>query len=424
MMERDQGLVLLYLVLWVVALTIYYRKRKSFDAGCFVLTTYVLYATASFFLYNTSYYYFHPQPLKLFPFLYLFSMMLIGLRPVLKFNTVRGYDIQQPSRTLLNSFCWIFIISTLIQLPSSISNIAASFSQIISGGGKDIYNDSFDIIEQTGGGISNLFAIISGAFAQIGYLLTVYYLTLKDHNKKIVVLLFISCLMKMLNSITLGQRGGIVEPLLVLMATFFLLKEYLKPRYRKIAMVTGVVLISLLMIPMIYLTLSRFDDKFLNPYESTLYYLGIENINFNNYALDNNGIRYGDRTIPLFKRMLGFQNVPKNFIERRAKYPNLKLNDQSFSTYVGDFAIDFGPYVAVVIICFFSVLFTRLLAKRKHGYKFHQLLLAHFVLYICVIGGLKLFPYSDTGGNLKIIVFITAYFLFYNDSLKQQQLHR
>ena len=143
-----------------------------------------------------------------------------------------------------------------------------------------------------------------------------------------------------------------------------------------------------------------------------------------NYALDNNGIRYGDRTIPLFKRMLGFQNVPKNFIERRAKYPNLKLNDQSFSTYVGDIAIDFGPYVAVVIICFFSVLFTRLLAKRKQGYKFHQLLLVHFVLYICVIGGLKLFPYSDTGGNLKIIVFIAAYFLFYNDSLKQQQLHR
>lgn len=421
-MEKDQGLVLLYLTLWVITLIIYYRKRRSFDTGFFVLSTYILYATASFFLYNTSYYYFNPQPLKLFPFLYLFSMMLIGLLPVLKFNTVRGHPIQQPSRTLLNSFCWIFIISTLIQFPSSVSNIAASLSQILYGGGQNLYNDSFDIIEQTGGGVSNLFAIISGAFAQIGYLLTIYYLTLKDHNKWIVILLFLSCLMKMLNSITLGQRGGIVEPLLVLIASYFLLKDYMKPRYKKIAMVTGVVLISLLMIPMVYLTLSRFDDKFLNPYESTLYYIGIENINFNNYALDNNGIRYGDRTIPLFKRMLGFENVPKNFIERREKYPNLKLNDQSFSTYVGDIAIDFGPYMAVLIICFFSFLFTRKLTKRNNGYKFHQLLLVHFVLYLCVIGGIKLFPYSDTGGNLKIIVFIAAYYLFYIDSLKTTKI--
>lgn len=419
-MERDQGLVLSYLALWVVTLIIYYRKRKSFDAGCFVLSTYILYASASYFLYDTNYYYFNPQPLKLFPFLYLFSMMLIGLLPVLKFNTVSGSPIQRPSRTLLNTFCWIFIISTLLQFPSSVSDIAVGLSQILSGGGQDLYNDSFDIIEQTGGGVSNPLAIISGAFAQIGFLLTIYYLTLEDHNKWIVALLFVSCLMKMLGGIALGQRGGVVEPLLILAASFFLLKDYMKPGYRKIAMITGVALISLLMIPLVYLTLSRFDDNFLNPNESTLYYLGIENINFNNYALDDNGIRYGDRTIPLFKRILGFQNVPKNFIERRAKYPQLKLNDESFSTYVGDIAIDFGPYVAVVIICLFSAVSTHLLAKKGKGYKFHQLLLAHFILYICVIGGIKLFPYSDTGGNLKIIVFVVAYFLFYNDSLKQQ----
>lgn len=423
-MEKDQRLVLFYLVLWVITFIIYFRRRKSLDAGCFVLGTYIIYAISSYLLYGTTYYYFNPQPLKLFPFIYLFSMMLIGLLPVLKFETISEIPIQQPSRKLIHAFCLVFIITTLIHFPSAIGNISSGLALILSGGGQDIYNDSLELVEQTGGGVSNLAAIISNAFAQIGFLLTIYYLTLKNHNKWIAVLLFISCVMKMLNGITLGQRGGIVEPLLVLIATFFLLKNYLKPVYRKVAMVTGVVLISLLMIPIIYITLSRFDDKILNPSESTLYYLGIENINFNNYALDDNGIRYGDRTVPLFKRMLGFDNVPKNFIERRAKYPNLKLNDESFSTYVGDVAIDFGPYAAVVIICLFSLLFMRLTVKGKIGYKFHQLLAVHFILYLCVIGGIKLFPYSDTGGNLKIIVFIMAYFLFKYDSIKQQKLQR
>lgn len=423
-MDKDKGLVLIYLVLWVITLVVHYKKRKSFDAGCFVLSTYVMYAINSYLLYGTTYYYFNPQPLKLFPFIYLFAMMLIGLLPVLKFETISEIPIQQPSRKLIHAFCLVFIITTLIHFPSAIGNISSGLAMILSGGGQEIYSDSLELVEHTGGGISNLAAIISSAFAQIGFLLTVYYLTLKNHNKWILILLFISCVMKMLNGITLGQRGGIVEPLLILIASFFLLKNYMKPIYRKIALVTGVVLVSLLMIPIVYITLSRFDDKVLNPGESTIYYLGIENINFNNYALDDNGIRYGDRTVPLFKRMLGFDNVPKNFVERRAMYPNLKLNDESFSTYVGDIAIDFGPYVAVVIICFFSLLFMRLTAKGKQGYKFHQLLAVHFLLYLCVIGGIKLFPYSDTGGNLKIIVFIVAYFLFKNDYLKQKHLQR
>lgn len=424
MMDRDQGLVLVYLLMWVMTLIVYYKKRKSFDAGCFVISTYVLYAFCSFWLYNTTYYYFDPLPLKFFPFLYLFTMMLIGLLPVLRFDAVKDYSIQRPTKKLLNAYCWIFIISTLIHFPSSISSIVSGLSVIMSGasGGQDLYSDSLDLVAQTGGGISNLAAIISNAFAQIGIFLTIYYLTIKDHSKWLAVLLFLSCVMKMLNGVALGQRGGIVEPLLVLVATYFLLKNYLNPSYRKIVTTSGVVLVVLLMIPIIYLTISRFDDRYLDPTESTFYYLGIENINFNNYALDDNGIRYGDRTVPLFKRMLGFDNVPKNFIERRAKYPHLKLNDESFSTYVGDIAIDFGPFFAVIILCFFSFLFSSISRRKGCEYRFYQLLAVHFVLYLCVIGGLKLYPYSDTGGNLKIIVFVVTYFVFKFDYLNQKNL--
>lgn len=423
-MDKDQRLVLIYLFFWILTFLIYYRKRKRFDVGCFVLASYIVYAISSFLLYNTHYINFSPYPLKLFPFIYLYVMLLVGLLPILKFNTNDETPIKQPSMPLINTISVIFIVSTLIHFPSSVMSIANGLTKILSdtSGGQELYSDSLDLIVDTGSGVSNLAAVISNAFTQVGFFLTVYYWTLEKKRKLISVLLFISCLMKMLSGISLGQRGGIVEPLMILIATYFLLKDYLSPVYKRVARVTGLLLVLVLSIPVLYITISRFDTKVSDPLESTCYYMGIENINFNNFALDNNGIRYGDRTIPLFKRMVGFRNVPRNYIERRNKYPNLKMNDQSFITYVGDIAIDYGPIATVIILCLLSYIITNKTKLLNGQIEFHQILLIHFWLYLCVLGGFKLFTYADTGGNLKIIVFLITYMLLKNDSAKQIKL--
>ena len=422
-MDSNKIIVLIYLAAWVITFLFYYRKNKKFDSGCFIMATYIVYALSSYLLYNTKYIVFSPLPLKVFPFIYLFLMLLVGLLPILRFRTASNVTIQQPSMSLLNVFCCIFIFSTLIHFPSAIVDVADGFSKIMysSTGGMELYEETLDANADAGHSISNLAAVVSNAFAQVGFLLTIYYLTLDNKSRWVTIGLFISCLMKMLNGVATGQRGAIVEPLLVMAATFFLLKDYMKPVYKKIALRIGVVLVILLSIPVAFITISRFDNSVSDPLESTYYYLGVENINFNNYALDDNGIRYGDRTVPLFKRMVGFKNVPKNFFERREKYPHLKINDNSFITYVGDIAIDYGPYSTVIIIIVLSLLFVRTTKIRNKEYKFHQLLLVHFWLYLCVIGGVKLFPYADTGGNLKIIVMIISYFIFKNDCYKHKR---
>lgn len=60
------------------------------------------------------------------------------------------------------------------------------------------------------------------------------------------------------------------------------------------------------------------------------WYVGQGSLYFNNNGLDAGGIRYGDRTINLFKRIID-PDTPKNFVERRDKYHNLELDDY-FST--------------------------------------------------------------------------------------------
>lgn len=419
-MSSDQNLVLYYLAAWIVTFLVYWRKTKNFNGGAFVMSTYILYALCSFLLYGTTYIYFNPQPLKIFPFIYLYIALLLGILPILKFDTYGYSELQVPSMQLLNAVSIIFIFSTLLDLPSTISNVSEGMIRMLvdSAAGNEMYSESIDNVHSSGAGITNLGAIISNAFAQIGYLLPIYYLTLSKKNKWIFWGLLTACLAKIANGVALGQRGGIVEPLLILAATSFLLKDFIIEKYRRMLYVAGTVMVALVMVPVVLITLSRFDNKAMDPMSSTYYYLGIENINFNNYALDDGGIRYGDRTIPLFKRMIGFDNVPKNFFERRAKYPNLKVNDETFITYIGDIAIDYGPVVGALIIIMMSLFFFNKTYVRGNIVPFHKLLLLHFLLYMCVIGGIKLFPYAD-GGNLKIIMCIILYFTFKSDYIKQ-----
>lgn len=421
-MEDSLYLLILYLCFWVFTFYFHYKRVKVFGAGSFIITTYILYAVSSCLLWNLDYPFFDPLPLSTFPFLYLYIMMLVGLWPILHYDRFSSVTFLCPTMKLLNFVSCIFIISTTIHFPEDISNMSEGILKMIvdSAAANEMYTESTESVSTAGSGVSNIAAVISNSLSQIGYLLTIYYLTLKKRNKWLMCGLIIACVMKAANGIAIGQRGGIVEPLLVLICTYFLLKEHIEKKIKKIVSITAIIIILLFSIPFALITTSRFDNTITNPLESICYYLGVQNINFNNYALDDGGIRYGDRTVPLFKRMAGFDNVPKNFYERRAKYPHLKMNDETFSTYVADFAIDYGPTLGAVLLFLLSFFVLNLTRPRGRPLGFHQLILLHFMLYMVTLGGLKLYPYAD-GGNLKIIVCFLCYCIFqydYNKKLK------
>ena len=112
-MLNDRILVLCYLLAWIIAFVIHYKKRKQLDAGSFIMLSYIIYVFCSYRLLQYSYYF---LPLKLFPFVYLFIMLLVGMWPVLKVRTSEGVPIQEPPIILINIFSLIFIISTLFLL--------------------------------------------------------------------------------------------------------------------------------------------------------------------------------------------------------------------------------------------------------------------------------------------------------------------
>lgn len=77
--------------------------------------------------------------------------------------------------------------------------------------------------------------------------------------------------------------------------------------------------------------------------------------------------------------------------------------------------------MAFVIFFIFTAVFNTATKVHNKTVLFHQLILLQLVSCICVQGGMTLFSYGDIGGNLALIVFFVAYFLFkfdYKHNLK------
>ena len=414
--------IIIYIILWAVTLLFYWRKNKTFNVGTFIISTYLLYAIFSYFLYDNYYRDYGFGELELFPFFYLYAMLMICLLPVLRYD--EGLNISQPSLSLLSSFAYIYLISSAIVIPVVITKIQMGLFLILTTdtGGDDLYYFShLDNAAEERSFLFSKISIIYNIFSDVIVFVFFYFLTLPKVPKKLLAGLFISIFICMLQSIAEGGRTGITMKSFVLVSSFFLFRKRLSKKIKTYVYITGSILVFFVSILLIAIGESRFssdDDKEAN--YQLLNYAGQAPLQFNKYGLDAGGIRYGDRTCSVFKKMITFQDVPMTYDECRQKYQKMKLDDSSFSTFVGDFALDFGPIGAAIFLSFFSFLVVRLSSPKDGTIMFHQLILIFLVMSICVQGGMYLFPYSYKG-NYILIGYIIAYFLFKWDYQRQNE---
>jgi len=413
-MRESSIYLILYSFAWLVSFVLYYKKVKRIGVGGYVILLNFGLSLLSLLLFNDEESLSRFNVLSFIPFVYLFVVSRIVLSPLYSYDLKGTTNLKGVNTTLVFVISFIYIASSIISVPNTISNFTTGISKMLidETAGADLYMEALDSVEQTGSGISNLGSIFSGAFSGVAYVMFFYYLTPKKRNNKMILLLLVCLFAGAVGSIAAGQRGGLVEDLNKFFVSYLLFMPFLSEKINKITKRILIVAALLAIIPLSLLTLSRFGQSGGNVGSSVTYYAGQSALYFNNYGLDDNGIRYGDRTFPLFKRMIGFSNVPKNFYDRRNKYPKLKINDEVFSTYVGDWAIDFGPIAAFVLLVSISVIISKLTYIRGGKVYLHQLILLHLLVVVCTQGAFKLYPFSDVGGNLRLMVYLMAYFVF------------
>lgn len=407
MVDYNSNLLILNIVLWVLMLIWYLKKYKHFGAGGLLISAFIFYSVCSYpIFFDTEWNYFF-KDLKLFPLLLHVVLIVISFIPIFKWDGMKVNEIKVHNYSFIKLVCWFFVICTIMRV-GDLTTIYSGIMEMMAGGGADVYNETMsESLHNSGNrGISNVFSIFSNLLYGICTLFFFFLLMKKERNKFLIWLLVISFIISILIPIAISQRGPALNRALLFLGTYFIMKDYLPKKITKIVSVSFITIGVLLLVPILYITFARFEDR--GALNSLCYYFGEQNIYFNNYALDNNGIRYGDRVFPMFKEMLGFENIPADFWERRFKYPHLKINDEVFIGYVGDLFLDFGPIIASLIIIIYSWFCVSKL-KIKNGVLYlYQLLPINILMHICLFGGLFLFPYAD-GGNLELMMYILMY---------------
>ena len=405
----DNILCSLYLLVWIITLIWYQYKNHAIDVGTAIIGSYVGYAIFSVLSINDSFFVIAYNPLKLFPYIYLYVMLMIALSPTIYHHLNPPNEIINPHTSILKITSVIIIVSALLLIPDIISNFGSGFLKLFvdSDAGNDAYMEQLEGAEDSGSSISNIPAIIFNALADLGVFLCFYFMTLEKKNYWLIGGLLLSILINILVTITHGQRGVVIISILTTIVGYLLFKRYMSNRIKRTFRVIGISGVVAISFPIAAITMSRFGDYKVDVGGIMNWYIGQGSLYFNNYGLDAGGIRNGDRTMYLVKRVID-PDTPKNFVERREKYHTLKIDDYFFYTFVGDFTIDYGPVAAFVIFVVFNIIILLLIRPRDGTIHLYQMLLLYFSMCICMQGGMTLFSYSDFMG-LRIVVTLMLY---------------
>jgi oligosaccharide repeat unit polymerase len=409
-----------YLLVWLITLIWYQRKNRAYDGGSAIIISYIIYAVFSLLSLNDDIFSSWYEPLHFFPYLYLYLMLMIALSPAIYNHIYPGEKLEEPHTRILFAISIIYIGCALILLPNIIVNFQEGFVRLLtdSDAGKDAYSEQLSEAGEQGSAITNIPAILFNMLSDIGIFLCFYYMSRKEKKPVLIILLLLAMFIGLLIPVMRGQRSGVFLSGITIILGYMLFKRYLSNFINRIVLIIGIVGVIIISLPVVAITFSRFGESkgqaavtgFIS------WYIGQGNLYFNNYGLDAGGIRYGDRTINLVKRAID-PDTPKNFVERRELYHNLEIDDYYFTTFVGDFTLDFGPVIAVLIFVVFNLWVLTQIQPRDGTLTVAQLLLLYFTMCICMQGGMYLFAYSDTA-NLKILAVLLLYaYLKYHDVL-------
>lgn len=425
--EMDILYTIIYVALLSYMLIRHQRKTNNrWGVGSYTLLSYILYPLiGALWFFNSSRVYGDVLPLRLFPFIYLAALEYIAVYPILQYDRQDIQKIEPPTMTFLHIFAVIYILCTLLQIPHIVTHMADGIRAILidTTAGADMYYESQNQDNAYDGAISNIPAIIFNIFSPLAFILFFYYLTLEKRHRWAEIGFGLCILIKSFHSLSNGQRTEVTMSIINIFVAYIALKTMLPEGLKKWVRTVLIVLAVAISIPFAALSLSRFGEREGGLSGGVIYYVGQAPYYFNNYAFDADGGRHGDRTCNIFKKLIG-KSSPNGIFDTRDAYPALEINDSIFSSFIGDFVIDFGVWTTAFLFILFSILFTRLTpANAPNTIPFHRLILIYFAMSVCMQGGFYLFNYSFER-NLQILAILVFYIFFGMEYLMRHKNER
>ena len=398
-------------LLWITTFALYQYKTRYFGVGSGILLLYTAISIMAIHTYSSDDYSYLFGPIKFFPFLYLLLMILLACYPILSMNESDIKYIQAPSKRLFNVVCWLVIIGALGGFPEAMSKIKDNLLMLVIDDtyGENLYHETLNESTLKTSSSMNIVSIMSGICCNISPILLAFYTTQSQKKRVILIGLCLATLLLPVSQLASGSRNSIAICIINVFFLFIFIRNIIPVKLRRQLIKWGCLIAFILMIPFVSLSISRKGGNLGQTIESMVLY-GTEGVLlFNNYGLDPGGTRNGDYTAVAFKKIVGL-NPAMYYTGRITKYSHMKINESQFYTFVGDFTLDYGPILAILIFIATAVCFKRALIVRNKTITLHQLMMFYLLMVGCL--GYFQWPLGREGGNLQLIAILLLVIIF------------
>lgn len=399
-------------VIWIVTLIYWIWKKSISNIGVIVLLLYTFISCASCHLFS------HPDMMGFYednvyvvPFIYLYVILLLLIYPFLKMDYNRVEELKLPSKKIIEPICVFIIVCALYQLITGLPDVKQGLTLILldSSNAIDAYIDTTEANMER--------KALSGSFSLIGFLVTTgmnfsmlfffLYILYPNKNIKILIGLIVAVMANPIMSVASGSREKVVITLLVFCFMFLLLRPFISSKIRRIITVVSATFFSLLLLFFVIISFARARgdiDNVLLGFES---YFGMSFLHFDQKCFYAGGTREGNLVSPLLNVILGGQTYSQEAL--RDKYASLGVDNGIFYTFVGDFVLDYGPFIAFVVLVIFAC-FCRRIYRVNNIWSAGHIVLCYILLKL--LSGFYLHQYSGVGGNLLLIELFIFYKIF------------
>lgn len=408
-MFLDYFYLLLLAASFLLLLYIRWNSKHFFNSGNLVLLMYTLCSITSIHLYSLS----NQTYWGLNPFALLFMFLVIaGLTyPLYRICKAKGIILLPQKYVVI--LCILLIAFSLWNSWNQVANMSQGFARLMIDDeyGAQLYSSMIlDNTNLSGGTHThNYLSILTNMARKFVVFFLFYYLLYPQRNTYIVFLLVIASIFGIIENVVIGSRHGILANLIVMVLTALTFYNFYEHKLRRKIRLFGISIVTIVMMGFTAITISR---AYVGNQDTGLFvesYIGQNVLNMGKYGFDNGGIRYGDRTIPWFKSWFT-SDVAATYFERINKYSNLKIDESVFISFVGDFALDFGPLGSFLILVFVMIFFSGGLS-RVSKLRIHHLMAAYLLIHI--VGGFNNYFLADNGGNLTFFLMLLSIIILY-----------
>lgn len=423
---NDNLILIAYSCTWFIFLYIYKYFYGRFTLGYVLISLYAFLSLISIETYNSEYaYLYFENNLTSFPLVYLFIMMFIMFIPII---TLKEKNIQYlcvPEIKICTFLCVFMGFFSLLRIIELLPSIRVGFNMLMASD----YDSLVEIYENSSvehmtkrqmSGTFNIIGIIANLANSIGPLLFYTYMIQSNRKAWVVFFLLMNLLLGVLSGVATVSRAKIIINLFTLFLLFFFFKPFLDISIKKKIVKLFIVFGSLVLFVISLITIARVESK--NKTSVTFNvsrYLGESTIIFDQFCLDANGTREGYQTIPFFKKMLGYPIYTEE--ELRFKYNHMKIDNSRFYSYVGDYVLDYGPTIALILFVFLSFS-SKLFLKHDNGLTYGQVIVVYMIFRFC--SAYYQAPFTGIGGNIAFLFEILLVILFQSKIISTTKIYR